>query len=55
MDTANLATRQGMDPTTIFSHRLSAPVMKEYVLTEKLGSGTFAIVYKAYRKVPPRL
>ena len=40
-----------MDPSTSFSLRLSAPVMKEYVLTEKLGRGTFASVYKAYRKV----
>ena len=40
-----------MDPATSVSLRLSAPGMKEYVLTEKLGSGTFATVYKAYRKV----
>lgn len=29
----------------------SLPVMKNYRLTEKLGSGTFATVYKAYEKV----
>jgi len=28
-----------------------APRLKDYVLTEKLGSGTYATVYKAYKKV----
>ena len=31
--------------------KFSVPLMKEYVLTEKLGCGTFATVYKAYKKV----
>ena len=32
---------------------LSAPIpnLKEYTFGEKLGSGTYAVVYKAYRKV----
>ena len=28
------------------------PQLKQYVLTEKLGSGSYATVYKAYKKVP---
>ena len=27
------------------------PELKGFVLTEKLGSGTYATVYKAYKKV----
>ena len=27
------------------------PQLKQYVLTEKLGSGSYATVYKAYKKV----
>lgn len=27
------------------------PVMKNYRLTDKLGTGTFATVYKAHKKV----
>ena len=38
------------------SSRLSTPSTptprpKDFILTEKLGSGTYATVYKAYRKV----
>lgn len=29
----------------------SVPMMKEYILTKKLGCGTYATVYKAYKKV----
>ena len=27
------------------------PKLADFILTEKLGSGTYATVYKAYRKV----
>lgn len=27
------------------------PILKEFVFAERLGSGTYAVVYKAYRKV----
>ncbi len=32
-------------------HRNVFPVMKGYKVTEKLGTGTFATVYKAHKKV----
>ena len=31
--------------------RSAFPPMKDYILTEKLGTGTFATVYKAHKKV----
>lgn len=27
------------------------PRLKDYILAERLGNGTYAVVYKAYRKV----
>ena len=39
-----------MDSGTSFS-MTSVPMMKEYILTKKLGCGTYATVYKAYKKV----
>ena len=39
-----------MDPKSL-SLKMSVPTMKDFVLTDKLGSGTYATVYKAYRKV----
>ena len=32
-------------------HGDSYPVMKHYTLTERLGAGTYATVYKGHRKV----
>lgn len=29
---------------------IASPKLTEFVFTEKLGSGTYATVYKAYRK-----
>lgn len=44
-----------MDPHHSVSASLSArsvvPQLKDFVLTEKLGSGTYATVYKAFKKV----
>ena len=37
--------------TTVGTSQYAPPRMKDYVLTEKLGSGTYATVYKGYRKV----
>ena len=33
------------------SARVPLPVLPNYVFTERLGSGTYATVYKAYKKV----
>ena len=44
-----------MDPQRSVSASVSAqpvvPQLKDFVLTEKLGSGTYATVYKAFKKV----
>jgi len=46
-----------MDPTCGGSVSSSArfrsvvPELKDFVLTERLGSGTYATVYKAFKKV----
>ena len=29
----------------------AGPQLKDYVMTDRLGSGTYATVYKAYKKV----
>ena len=44
-----------MDPhhsvSAVLSARSVVPQLKDFVLTEKLGSGTYATVYKAFKKV----
>lgn len=38
-------------PSTAKSVAVIVPKLSGFVFTEKLGSGTYAVVYKAYRKV----
>lgn len=38
-------------PSTAKCVAVIVPKLSGFVFTEKLGSGTYAIVYKAYRKV----
>lgn len=38
-------------PSTAKSVAIIVPKLSGFVFTEKLGSGTYAVVYKAYRKV----
>lgn len=42
-------------PSTAKNPPIGPPKLSGYVFTEKLGSGTYAIVYKAYRKVKQTL
>ena len=46
-----VSTRPKTAPTRRGSGRFPLPVLPEYIFTERLGSGTYATVYKAYKKV----
>lgn len=38
-------------PTSTPPEAVPKPFLTQYIFTEKLGSGTYATVYKAYKKV----
>ena len=40
-----------LSPARLSNPSTPSPHPKDFILTEKLGSGTYATVYKAYRKV----
>lgn len=47
----SMASSKASSASRPSSAKVPAPKLKEFVFTDKLGSGSYATVYKAYRKV----